>query len=192
MLHWKKDTELWHTRTECDQENHMIEIRQYSIRNFHIVISSNQRNGEETETKIIDRRILEDLFLGAEKLALHFHHLHHKIWFTNQSILSATNKTYPFICQDTGLFGIYLVCPEDKTEDAVKYSLENILRCSHNITEAEVHIFAAASLFFSLYPSFVSLTYLLIYLLSLYLSVDVFLYLFPSFLSVPLCHSLLV
>ena len=57
----------------------MIEIRQYSIRNFHIVISSNQRNGEETETKIIDRRILEDLFLGAEKLALHFHHLHHKI-----------------------------------------------------------------------------------------------------------------
>ena len=94
MLHWKKDTELWHTRTECDQENHMIEIRQYSIRNFHIVISSNQRNGEKI---IIDRRILEDLYLGAEKLALHFHHLHHKIWFTNQSILSATNKIYPFL-----------------------------------------------------------------------------------------------
>ena len=40
--------------------------------------------------------------------------------------------------QDTGLFGIYLVCEEDKVEDAVKYSLENILRCSYGITDEEV------------------------------------------------------
>ena len=40
--------------------------------------------------------------------------------------------------QDTGLFGIYLVCDEDKAEDAVKYSLENLLRLSYNITDEEV------------------------------------------------------
>ena len=50
-------------------------------------------------------------------------------------------QTYPSLCvvlQDTGLFGIYLVCDEDKAEDAVKYSLENLLRIGHNITDEEV------------------------------------------------------
>ena len=32
-----------------------------------------------------------------------------------------------------------MVCDEDKVEDAVKCSLENLLRLSHSLTDEEVH-----------------------------------------------------
>jgi hypothetical protein len=52
--------------------------------------------------------------------------------------MSALSLSLSLSLQDTGLFGIYLVCDEDKAEDAVKYSLENLLRLSYNITDEEV------------------------------------------------------
>ena len=71
----------------------------------------------------------------------------------------------------------------------MKYSLENILRCSHNVTEAEVNRSAAASLTPTLSPSFLfsSLFYSSIYfLISLFLSPSIP---FISF-SITLLHTL--
>ena len=40
--------------------------------------------------------------------------------------------------QDTGLFGVYLVAPENKLEDLAWYTLHALLKCVHQTTEEEV------------------------------------------------------
>ena len=44
-----------------------------------------------------------------------------------------------FLCvQDTGLFGVYLVCPDNKLDDAMYFTLDNLVRLCHNVTDEEV------------------------------------------------------
>mmetsp|Transcript_1161 Transcript_1161/g.1315 ORF Transcript_1161/g.1315 Transcript_1161/m.1315 type:complete len:463 (-) Transcript_1161:149-1537(-) len=52
--------------------------------------------------------------------------------------LAHSFMTFNTCYKDTGLFGIYLVCPDDKAEDALKYTLENLVRCCHDLTDEEV------------------------------------------------------
>lgn len=40
--------------------------------------------------------------------------------------------------KDTGLFGVYLVAPDNKLDDAMWYTLDNLVRLCHNVTDAEV------------------------------------------------------
>lgn len=40
--------------------------------------------------------------------------------------------------KDTGLFGVYLVAPETKLDDAMWYTLDNMVRLCHNVTDQEV------------------------------------------------------
>ena len=40
--------------------------------------------------------------------------------------------------QDTGLIGVYLVCPDNKLNDAMWYTLDNMVRFCHNVSEEEV------------------------------------------------------
>jgi processing peptidase subunit beta len=40
--------------------------------------------------------------------------------------------------KDTGLFGVYFVAPDNKLDDAVYYTLENLMRMCHNVTDEEV------------------------------------------------------
>jgi len=44
----------------------------------------------------------------------------------------------PLISQDTGLFGIYLVAPDNKLDDAMWYTLDNLVRLCYNVTDEEV------------------------------------------------------
>lgn len=46
----------------------------------------------------------------------------------------AFNTSY----KDTGLFGVYLVCPDNKLNDAMWYTLDNLVRFCHNVSEQEV------------------------------------------------------
>lgn len=40
--------------------------------------------------------------------------------------------------KDTGLFGVYLVAPDNKLDDAMWYTLDNMVRLCHNVTDQEV------------------------------------------------------
>ena len=40
--------------------------------------------------------------------------------------------------KDTGLFGIYLKCPDNKLDDAMWYTLDNLVRLCHNVSDEEV------------------------------------------------------
>jgi mitochondrial-processing peptidase subunit beta len=40
--------------------------------------------------------------------------------------------------KDTGLFGVYLVAPDNKLDDAMWYTLDNMVRLCHNVSEEEV------------------------------------------------------
>lgn len=40
--------------------------------------------------------------------------------------------------KDTGLFGVYFVAPDNKLDDAVYYTLDNLMRMCHNVTDEEV------------------------------------------------------
>ena len=40
--------------------------------------------------------------------------------------------------KDTGLFGVYVVAPDNKLEDAMWYTLDNMVRLCHNVTDYEV------------------------------------------------------
>ena len=40
--------------------------------------------------------------------------------------------------KDTGLFGVYLVCPDNKLDDAMWYTLDNLVRLCHSVTDEEV------------------------------------------------------
>ena len=50
------------------------------------------------------------------------------------SSFSAFNVSY----KDTGLFGIYLVAPDNKLEDVMWYTLDNLVRLCHNVSNQEV------------------------------------------------------
>lgn len=46
--------------------------------------------------------------------------------------------TFNTCYKDTGLFGIYLVAPDNKLEDAMWYTLDNLVRFCHNVSEDEL------------------------------------------------------
>ncbi len=46
----------------------------------------------------------------------------------------AFNTSY----KDTGLFGLYLVAPDNKLDDLMWYTLDNMVRLCHNVTDQEV------------------------------------------------------
>lgn len=46
--------------------------------------------------------------------------------------------TFNTCYKDTGLFGVYLVCPDNKLDDAMYFTLDNLVRLCHNITDEEV------------------------------------------------------
>lgn len=46
--------------------------------------------------------------------------------------------TFNTCYKDTGLFGVYLVAPDNKLEDAMWYTLDNLVRLCHNVTDEEV------------------------------------------------------
>jgi predicted Zn-dependent peptidase len=48
------------------------------------------------------------------------------------------NATQRNATQDTGLFGVYMVAPENKLEDLAWYTLHALLKCVHQTTEEEV------------------------------------------------------
>ena len=40
--------------------------------------------------------------------------------------------------KDTGLFGVYIVAPDNKLDDVMWYTLDNMVRLCHNVTDEEV------------------------------------------------------
>jgi len=52
--------------------------------------------------------------------------------------LAHSYMTFNTCYKDTGLFGVYLVCPDNKLDDAMWYTLDNMVRLCHNVTDAEV------------------------------------------------------
>lgn len=52
--------------------------------------------------------------------------------------LAHSYTTFNTCYKDTGLFGIYLVCPDNKLEDAMWYTTNNLVRLCHNVTDEEV------------------------------------------------------
>lgn len=52
--------------------------------------------------------------------------------------LAHSYMTFNTSYKDTGLFGIYLVCPDNKLDDAMFYTLDNLVRLCHNVTDQEV------------------------------------------------------
>ena len=53
-------------------------------------------------------------------------------------IPSRNTITNLYLSQDTGLFGIYLVAPDNKLDDAMWYTLDNLVRLCYNVTDEEV------------------------------------------------------
>jgi len=52
--------------------------------------------------------------------------------------LAHSFMTFNTCYKDTGLFGIYLVAPDNKLDDAMWYTLDNMVRLCHNVTDQEV------------------------------------------------------
>jgi len=52
--------------------------------------------------------------------------------------LAHSYVTFNTCYKDTGLFGIYLVAPDNKLDDAMWYTLDNLVRMCHNVTDEEV------------------------------------------------------
>ncbi|CAM9166676.1 unnamed protein product [Ectocarpus fasciculatus] len=52
--------------------------------------------------------------------------------------LAHSYMTFNTCYKDTGLFGIYLVAPDNKLDDAMYYATENIVRMCHNVSDEEV------------------------------------------------------
>lgn len=52
--------------------------------------------------------------------------------------LAHSFMTFNTCYKDTGLFGIYLTAPDNKLDDAMWYTLDNLVRLTHNVTEDEV------------------------------------------------------
>lgn len=52
--------------------------------------------------------------------------------------LAHSYMTFNTCYKDTGLFGIYMVCPDNKLDDMMWYTLDNMVRLCHNVTDEEV------------------------------------------------------
>jgi len=52
--------------------------------------------------------------------------------------LAHSYMTFNTSYKDTGLFGIYMVCPDNKLDDAMWYTLDNLVRLCHNVSDEEV------------------------------------------------------
>lgn len=52
--------------------------------------------------------------------------------------LAHSFMTFNTCYKDTGLFGIYLVAPDNKLEDLTWYTLDNVVRLCHNVSDEEV------------------------------------------------------
>lgn len=52
--------------------------------------------------------------------------------------LAHSYMTFNTCYKDTGLFGVYLVAPDNKLEDLMWYTLDNTVRLCHNISDEEV------------------------------------------------------
>lgn len=52
--------------------------------------------------------------------------------------LAHSYMTFNTCYKDTGLFGIYLVAPDNKLDDVIWYTLDNLVRLCHNVTDEEV------------------------------------------------------
>lgn len=52
--------------------------------------------------------------------------------------LAHSYMTFNTCYKDTGLFGIYLVAAENKLDDLMWYTLDNLVRLCHNVTDQEV------------------------------------------------------
>jgi len=46
--------------------------------------------------------------------------------------------TFNTCYKDTGLFGIYLTAPDNKLDDAMWYTMDNLVRLCHNVSDEEV------------------------------------------------------
>lgn len=56
----------------------------------------------------------------------------------SQHDLAHSFMTFNTCYKDTGLFGVYLVAPDNKLDDAMWYTLDNLVRLCHNVTDQEV------------------------------------------------------
>jgi len=52
--------------------------------------------------------------------------------------LAHSFMTFNTCYKDTGLFGVYLVAPDNKLDDAMFYTLDNLVRLCHNVSDEEV------------------------------------------------------
>lgn len=52
--------------------------------------------------------------------------------------LAHSYMTFNTCYKDTGLFGVYLVAPDNKLEDLTWYTLDNMVRLCHNVSDEEV------------------------------------------------------
>lgn len=52
--------------------------------------------------------------------------------------LAHSYMTFNTCYKDTGLFGVYMVCPDNKLDDMMWYTLDNLVRLCHNVTDEEV------------------------------------------------------
>jgi processing peptidase subunit beta len=53
--------------------------------------------------------------------------------------LAHSYRTINTCYKDTGLFGIYLVCPDNKIEDCMWFTLDNLVRCCHTVSDQEIN-----------------------------------------------------
>lgn len=52
--------------------------------------------------------------------------------------LAHSFSTFNTSYKDTGLFGVYLVAPDNKLDDAMFYTLNNLVRLCHDVSDEEV------------------------------------------------------
>jgi processing peptidase subunit beta len=52
--------------------------------------------------------------------------------------LASKFMTFNTCYKDTGLFGVYVVAPDNKLDDVMWYTLDNMMRLCHNVTDEEV------------------------------------------------------
>lgn len=56
----------------------------------------------------------------------------------SQHDLAHSFMTFNTCYKDTGLFGVYIVAPDNKLDDVMWYTLDNLVRLCHNVTDQEV------------------------------------------------------
>jgi processing peptidase subunit beta len=56
----------------------------------------------------------------------------------SENDIAHSYMTFNTCYKDTGLFGVYLVCPDNKLDDAMWHTLDNLVRMCHNVTDEEV------------------------------------------------------